>query len=255
MALSGTDALKFEETIAINGNGDLYTRTDIPYANDRAQGIGAQNYSLAFDFQSAFSGSFRSKYALKGEKDSTSDLRPTNIIRDNSENKLDALPVTQDNRYLVGFVDNSLQYTASINQIGDIYSDNSIELLRNGYGSHQIVTNYDIGGQGILKQKIVEKGYNFHPMTLSEANVKGDFSLTSKMENYIQTSLSDIDYSTPEYLGSKLPPQPPAGNIGENRFAVYLGRLMPPGSNSLEVVGSKNLRGIVLNRPAGCMVP
>lgn len=85
LALSGAEALKFDETIAVKGNGDLYTRTDIPYAKDLAQGIGTQNYSMAFGVQSPFSGSFRSKYALKGANDDESDRHQVNINRDNSE--------------------------------------------------------------------------------------------------------------------------------------------------------------------------
>jgi hypothetical protein len=194
------------------------------------------------------------------------DLHQINITQDNSENKLDSLPVTRDNRYQVGLTDNSLQYVASINRIKDIYSDNSIELLRNDYGLYQIVTNYEIGGQGTLRQKITERDQDFHPTVLSEARVNGDFNLTSKMEDEIQITLSDIDYSRPEYQSSKLSyanksietaqnagRETSAGNIGD--FAVNVGRFLPLRSDSSEVASSYNLLGIIFHGPAGCMIP
>lgn len=178
------------------------------------------------------------------------------------------MPVTRDNRYLVGLVDNSLQYVASINGIKDIYSNNSIELSHNKYGSYQVAANYDMGGEGILKQKIVENGYNSHPMTLSEARVNGDFNLTSRIENENQMHITDIDYSSPEYLASKLSfadksietaqnagRLTSAENIGGKSFVTEIGRFVPLRVNSSEVIVGRNLRGIIFNRPAGCMIP
>lgn len=265
-SLSGAEALKFDQTIAVDGSGDLYTRTDIPYAKDLAQGLGAQNYSLAFDFQNALSGSFRSKYALRSASNNKSDQGPASIPGGDSEKKLDALPVTMNNRYQVGLTDNSLQYVASINRIEEIYTDSSIELMRNDYGSYQVITNYDIGGQGALKQKITERDTNMHPTVLSEARVNGNFSLSSNMEDEIQKTLSDIDYSSPEYLSAKLSDANKsieaaqnAGKENSNRniggFAVNVGRFFPLRSDSSELAGSYNLLGIVFNGPAGCMVP
>lgn len=65
LAFSGVEALDLKETITVNGNGDLYARTNIPYAKDLAQGFGTQTYSRAFGYESAISGSFNSKYMLK----------------------------------------------------------------------------------------------------------------------------------------------------------------------------------------------
>jgi hypothetical protein len=159
-----------------------------------------------------------------------------------------------------------LQYVASIDKIEEIYTESSIELLRNNYGSYQVTTNYDIGGKGTLKQRITERDRNMHPTVLSEARVNGNFSLTSSMEDEIQKALSNIEISSPEYLSAKLSDANKSIEAAQNEgrenssrniggFTVNVGRFFPLRSDSSEAAGSYNLLGIVFNGPAGCMIP
>jgi len=262
-AFSGVEALNLKETIAVKGNGNLYARTNIPYAIDLAQGFGTQTYTRAFGYQSAISGSFTSKYVLKSAHGDGSYLYPVDMIDENSKHKLNAISGMRGNRYLIGMVDpnKELQYIASINGISDIYSDNSVELINNEYGFYQIATKYDIGGQGVLEEKITDSRGSLHPTILTEARANGLFNLTSEAEDEIQVPLSEIHYASPEYLSSKISlydkSKEGAQNTGDQASAGYLARYLNRGNGSFaeEMLQSYTMTNNIFNRPVACYKP
>lgn len=265
LAFSGAEALDLKETITVNGNGDLYARTNIPYAKDLAQGFGTQTYSRAFGYESAISGSFDSKYTLKSARGNGSDPHSADAVDGNSKYDPNALPDARVNRYLIEMVDPSemLRYVASIDGLCDIHSDNSVKFVPFEDGSYHVASKYDMSGEGMLKEKITDLRTDIHPVTLAEARANGRINLASESGDELKLPLTFGYYTTPEYLSSKVPlhDKPTWGDpedqpyIGNDSFINVAGQRVTLGNCYLGALQSKIIAHNAFNRPVSCYLP
>lgn len=190
-----------------------------------------------------------------------SDPYPAGMIDENSKYNLNALPDTRVNRYLIEMVDpnEKLRYISSIDGIGDIHSDNSVELIPYEDGSYHVASKYGMGGEGMLKERITDKRDNLHPVTLTEARANGLINLASESGDELELPLTASYYTSPEYLSSKVPlhdkpkwdaQEPPY--TGNSSFIGVAGKCVTLRNYALGVLQSNIIARNTFNRLVSC---
>lgn len=182
----------FKEDIHTYGVGLMSARTNLPYAQDKAQGNGIQSYSRDFntngqiyEFNSSYNLSKCPVLASASMPRSYADFEK-NSLR-NNQYMLSTSP-SGGSQHIISIIGNPLDMDPSM---GEMYINASGQITRSNVYTD---SNYKINANADFHEKLIEDGseytLNKHPVVLAESWVLGTFSANSSFN-------ADLPFTNP----------------------------------------------------------
>jgi hypothetical protein len=202
-------AYRLDETINVTGGGDLSVASDIPHAHDFAQGIGSQTYHRVLSSDNSDSSDFNSNLSSEYEFTASSGVsRWSPLYEFGLESKYENLTKVYENtknnynQYAIRMDDvrKGLAYSVSASGLESLKSKSKI-----GDFEQNLVTQYDIKGQGLLGEIVSSHKELKHIRIVASSQVYGNFVLKSTLaentpENDYQRLMGKLNSSTQAML-------------------------------------------------------